>query len=569
MEDLLNMVPATHPTEIICYADDVMILGTGIDEQTIVDNLKRDIQMLERWAERHKLNFSPHKTKMILFTRRRIKVQPTLKLNNTRIEWVDSFKYLGMILDSKLNWTQHIKKTLNKATLALVQCRKLLGQNWGLKPKVTNWIYTAIVRPTISYGALVWAHRLDDKWVIKNLNKLQRRACLMITNASCSTPTAGMEAILALTPLNIKLKENALTSYHRMKQQNTWKTRDGDMGTPGHGPTVMKWAREIPQLEMPADKLKNKVRLERKFFTIIKDRQEIEPKDGKPMPEEIDTIHCFTDGSKTEDRSGAGYIIKGGNLKKHGYKTLGNTTTVFQAEISAIIEASEKLIEEIRNQIIKIMIDSQSAIKALKNFTTTDSLVLQCKTSLNKLGETNTVTLYWIPGHKGHMGNEVADRLAKRGADSSDTPGPFPLIPVPKSHPKQLIREWGHYKHNIEWLNRKDCRQTKMMIPIIPKKPLANIFTKSKSRIRRAVQLLTGHNNLNRHRFLMKMEESPKCTMCGEGEETSEHYIAKCPAYARQRLVHLGRAILKQSELAGLRLRDIMKFTRETGRLED
>ena len=125
MEDLLNMVPKTHPTEVICYADDVMILGTGIDEQTIVDNLKRDIKMLETWANKHRLRFSPSKTKMILFSRRRNKKKPVLKLYNTQIEWVESFRYLGLTLDSRLSWTQHIQKTINTSTVQKTSRPKL------------------------------------------------------------------------------------------------------------------------------------------------------------------------------------------------------------------------------------------------------------------------------------------------------------------------------------------------------------------------------------------------------------------------------------------------------------
>ena len=39
----------------------------------------------------------------------------------------------------------------------------------------------------------------------------------------------------------------------------------------------------------------------------------------------------------------------------------------------------------------------------------------------------------WVPGHEGHMGNEVADRLAKRGVDQQ-THGPGPFVPDAKCH---------------------------------------------------------------------------------------------------------------------------------------
>ena len=147
----------------------------------------------------------------------------------------------------------------------------------------------------------------------------------MITNASCSTPTAGMEAILALKPLNIELKENAIASYLRMKQQKTWSKKEGDLAIPGHGTTIMKWAKEIPELEMPSDRLRRKTRNGNNFTTIIKERQK------------RSRLH-----HKRKD----------------------------QTEVAAIIEASAKLIGlGTHNKTIKFMVDSQSAIKALINFT--------------------------------------------------------------------------------------------------------------------------------------------------------------------------------------------------------
>ena len=47
MNDLISMFPNIHSTFVIVYADDVMLLGIGIDEKTVIDNLKRDVKILQ------------------------------------------------------------------------------------------------------------------------------------------------------------------------------------------------------------------------------------------------------------------------------------------------------------------------------------------------------------------------------------------------------------------------------------------------------------------------------------------------------------------------------------------
>ena len=167
------------------------------------------------------------------------------------------------------------------------------------------------------------------------------------------------------------------------------------------------------------------------------------------------------------------------------------------------------------------------------------------------------------------MGNEVADRLAKRGTEDRDIHGPLPHIPVSQNIIKKHIKEWGFFKHTKEWEQRGDCRQTKMFLPKVPPKAFHGFWTVTRSKARKLIQLLTGHNNLKRHRFLMKMEDDPICNKCGEEEETSEHFIAKCPAYARQRRQYLGSYFLRTEDLANLGTRKIMRYADETGRLEN
>ena len=50
-----------------------------------------------------------------------------------------------------------------------------------------------------------------------------------------------------------------------------------------------------------------------------------------------------------------------------------------------------------------------------------------------------------------------------------------------------------------------------MFVPEVKSKPKLGILTISRNKARKVMQLLTGHNNLERHRLLMKMEDSPIC----------------------------------------------------------
>jgi len=107
-------------------------------------------------------------------------------------------KYLGVILDPKLNWRLHVEAKCDKALISIHQLRRSVGKTWGISPKITQWMYTAIIRPTITYAAVVWWARVDKKVACNKLNHIQRLACLYITGAVRTTPTLALEIIVGL-----------------------------------------------------------------------------------------------------------------------------------------------------------------------------------------------------------------------------------------------------------------------------------------------------------------------------------------------------------------------------------
>ena len=307
-------------------------------------------------------------------------------------------------------WTTHINNQIRKAQCSLMACRNMVGRYWGLSPKVTKWVYTAIVRPQITYGAVVWITALNKKHICKKLNSLQRQALKMITSSIHSAPTAGMEILTGLLPLNDFITMSAINCSVRLDRIGHWNVKNYDLHNKSHIGLLEAIRNQVPEINYPQDKLALRARTSNNFDTEIGDRVELNKQKVRPMPIDENTINCFTDGSKTDLGTGAAFIIKNRHIKLQEYTQLGQSATVFQAEITAISMAAISLLDKnIMGKTINFFVDSQTAIKALESYTSFAKSVLECKNLVNKISETNTVSIKWMPGHEGHLGNEIAD----------------------------------------------------------------------------------------------------------------------------------------------------------------
>lgn len=166
------------------YSDDVASLISGDCISTVGDLMRTALKIIEKWCIENKLTMNPIKTKMILFSKRRIAENSKVgdfTLFNKEVSLVSTVKYLGVILDNKLTWLPHLEERLNKAIGIFWLCRNAFGRNWGLSPKAIWWIYTAVVRPILCHGCVVWWPPVEVQWSKKRLDKLQRVACLCMT----------------------------------------------------------------------------------------------------------------------------------------------------------------------------------------------------------------------------------------------------------------------------------------------------------------------------------------------------------------------------------------------------
>ncbi|XP_050339722.1 uncharacterized protein LOC126766064 [Bactrocera neohumeralis] len=403
------------------YADDIVIIARGKFVSTLCDIVQRGLGLAKGWCNSVGLNINPLKTTIVPFTRRRsLPGLRNLTLGGREIEMTNMVKYLGLTLNSTLRWKQHIDLTMVKATKALMVCNRLAGRSWGCKPRIIRWLYTMIVRPIVTYGAVV---------VALKLSKLQRLACVCMTGAMRTCPTAALEALLELTPLHLLIGQVAKYTLLQMTAEGT-----------GIGKIISSQRMEelsgiIPLAPLPRDGINKKLNFTKKFKITLGSKAEWSDSAFELLLRDS-SIRWYTDGSKTSEGIGAG--VAGPRTKLS--IPMGKFPSIFQAEVFAISRCVELNLQRgYRNERIAILSDSQAALKAISSYEIKSLLVQECIDRLNSLAECNQVHLIWVPGHRGIAGNELADELA-RSAASTSMVGPEPFIAVGPHTIKEQVR---------------------------------------------------------------------------------------------------------------------------------
>ena len=141
--------------DFICYADDTTLFSTLnnlVNAQNINPDIiiNKELAKINEWLEINKLSLNVTKTKFMVFhtqhKHRAIK-PPVPKINNTNIEKVEQFKFLGLTLDSNLNWKKHSDNITNKCSQIigiLNRLKQILPQN------IKIMLYNALLLPHIN-----------------------------------------------------------------------------------------------------------------------------------------------------------------------------------------------------------------------------------------------------------------------------------------------------------------------------------------------------------------------------------------------------------------------------------
>lgn len=195
----INDLPKIINCPCTLFADDISFVIPCQDEFNLNHQLNSILTEIVTWLNEHNLQVNFEKTKLIQFKpyqKRTINI--SYSYLNTKLESVTSTTFLGISIDSALNWKDHIKKINNKLssfTYALYNLKKCTDI------KIATSAYYAYAHAWLQYGIVLWGNSTN----IIHVFRLQKRCIRILVN---------IDPMVSCKPYFKKLKILTLVSMY-------------------------------------------------------------------------------------------------------------------------------------------------------------------------------------------------------------------------------------------------------------------------------------------------------------------------------------------------------------------
>ena len=154
--DLNNIIT---DVKIINYADDIVLVLNGSNIAEMVKIMNDTLYQISIWCIINKLSINPEKSKCLIFSNRKVPQTITITLNDKIIKIFSNVNYLGIFLDKRLCFSDHIDHLNSK-----------LSQISGISYKLTyrfnlntaKIYYYSFAFSLISYGIIAWGGILTN-----------------------------------------------------------------------------------------------------------------------------------------------------------------------------------------------------------------------------------------------------------------------------------------------------------------------------------------------------------------------------------------------------------------------
>lgn len=200
-------LPVLEEAVIATFADDIAILAVDQDQERSVRKLQTASNAVVDWTRQWRAKLNELKSVQVNYTNKKTADPHLIEINGTIIPYSTNAKYLGMNLDIKLRWKEHVKKKRTELNLKYKQHYWLIGRNSKLSISNKVLIYYQILKPVWLYGIQLWGCASDSN--IKCIQTFQNKVLRNIVDAPWYVRNSDIHRDLQIPTVKEEIKRFA------------------------------------------------------------------------------------------------------------------------------------------------------------------------------------------------------------------------------------------------------------------------------------------------------------------------------------------------------------------------
>ncbi|KAJ8955515.1 hypothetical protein NQ314_006881 [Rhamnusium bicolor] len=174
------------------------------------------------------LTLAPEKTEAVFITGRRRHTPINIEVEGVSVQTRSDLKYLGVRIDSGLNYGAHLTAVAAKASKTVAALSRLMpniGGPRGSKRKLLS----SVAHSVMLYSAEIWREALNKERHHNKLKKVQRKIALRIYGTYRNTSVEAVMVVAGIIPIKLQVEERN-TIYNRQRYERD--IRKGPEKTP-------------------------------------------------------------------------------------------------------------------------------------------------------------------------------------------------------------------------------------------------------------------------------------------------------------------------------------------------
>ena len=215
-------VLAKVKTGRLMFADDIGLHLRGRDMRALSGRMTRELAWVSRWACKWKAKFNLGKCAALALTRKRTVPKPRvrfegqiLQVPQTDEELLEHAKYLGVVLDPRLNWRVHLNMIYSKALQRMEMLVRVTNSSYGARHDRIILLYKICVRPVVEYACVIWN---DASEYLKTalIDNIQHRVLARAMGVRRATSREALEVETGVEPLEMRRKMLTARTYAKL-----------------------------------------------------------------------------------------------------------------------------------------------------------------------------------------------------------------------------------------------------------------------------------------------------------------------------------------------------------------